>query len=46
EMTLIFVQASHNLKDVWMKEVSNKKEEKIMVTVVISKITLDIISFV
>ncbi|CAG8777689.1 11011_t:CDS:1, partial [Racocetra fulgida] len=45
-MILTFVQASHNLKDVWMKEVGNKKEERIMVTAVILKITLDIIGLV
>ncbi|CAG8784791.1 5274_t:CDS:2, partial [Racocetra fulgida] len=43
EMTPTFVQAGHNLKDIWMKEIGNKKEERITITAVISKITLDVI---
>ncbi|CAG8514126.1 36095_t:CDS:2 [Racocetra persica] len=45
-MILTFVQANHNLKNVWMKEVGNKKKKRITVIAVISKITLDIIGLV
>ncbi|CAG8497672.1 12148_t:CDS:2 [Cetraspora pellucida] len=46
EMTPTFVQAGHSLKDVWMKKVGNKKEERITITDVISKVTLDVIGHV
>ncbi|CAG8714743.1 10219_t:CDS:2, partial [Cetraspora pellucida] len=42
-MTPTFVQAGHNLKDIWMKEIGNKKEERITITSIISNITLDVI---
>ncbi|RIB18210.1 cytochrome P450 [Gigaspora rosea] len=43
EMLPIFVQASHHLKDIWIKQIGNKKEERITITDLIPKITLDII---
>ncbi|CAG8699538.1 30028_t:CDS:2, partial [Racocetra persica] len=46
EMTPTFVQAGHNLKAIWMKEIGNKREEKITITAIISKITLDVIGLV
>ncbi|CAG8811941.1 22452_t:CDS:2, partial [Racocetra persica] len=46
EMTPTFVQAGHNLKDIWMKEIGNKKEKRITITAVISNVTLDVIGLV
>ncbi|CAG8504066.1 9573_t:CDS:2, partial [Racocetra fulgida] len=46
EMFPMFVQAGHKLKDIWMKQIDNRKEEKITITTVISKITLDVIGLV
>ncbi|CAG8647251.1 22755_t:CDS:2 [Cetraspora pellucida] len=43
EMAPTFVQAGHNLKDIWMKEIGDKEEERITITSIISKITLDVI---
>ncbi|CAG8647887.1 6344_t:CDS:2, partial [Racocetra fulgida] len=43
EMIPTFVQAGHNLKAIWMKEIGNKREERITITAIISKITLDVI---
>ncbi|CAG8800231.1 7775_t:CDS:2, partial [Cetraspora pellucida] len=40
EMFPMFVQAGHKLKDIWMKQIDNGKEERITITTVISKITL------
>ncbi|CAG8783165.1 36367_t:CDS:2, partial [Racocetra persica] len=45
-ITLTFVQASYNLKNIWIKEIGNEKEKKIMIMVIISNITLDIIGLV
>ncbi|KAF0532036.1 cytochrome P450 [Gigaspora margarita] len=42
-MLPIFVQAGHHLKDIWIKQIGNKKEERITITDLIPKITLDII---
>ncbi|CAG8832474.1 16217_t:CDS:2, partial [Cetraspora pellucida] len=44
EMTPTFVQAGHNLKAIWMKEIGNKREERIRITTKLSDITLDVIS--
>ncbi|CAG8775193.1 7157_t:CDS:2 [Cetraspora pellucida] len=43
EMVPTFVQAGHNLKDIWIKEIGNNKEKRITITSIISKITLDVI---
>ncbi|CAG8541931.1 16357_t:CDS:2 [Racocetra fulgida] len=40
------VQAGHRLKDIWIKQIGNKKEERITVTELIPKTTLDIIGLV
>ncbi|CAG8818319.1 5710_t:CDS:2, partial [Gigaspora margarita] len=46
EMVPTFVQAGHKLKDIWMKQIGNNKEERITITTVIPKITLDVIGLV
>ncbi|CAG8498768.1 35623_t:CDS:2 [Racocetra persica] len=46
EMVPTFVQAGHKLKNIWMKQIGNKKEERITITVLIPKITLDVIGHV
>ncbi|KAF0487203.1 cytochrome P450 [Gigaspora margarita] len=46
EMFPIFIQAGHKLKDIWMKQIGNKKEERITITALISKVTLDVIGLV
>ncbi|CAG8639017.1 745_t:CDS:2, partial [Racocetra fulgida] len=46
EMAPTFVQAGHKLKDIWIKQIGNKVEERITVTELIPKITLDIIGLV
>ncbi|RIB19718.1 cytochrome P450 [Gigaspora rosea] len=46
EMLPIFVQAGHKLKDIWINQIGNKKEERITITELISKTTLDIIGLV
>ncbi|RIB14061.1 cytochrome P450 [Gigaspora rosea] len=46
EMVPLLVQAGHNLKDNWMKQIGNKKGERITITKLIPKITLDIIGLV
>ncbi|CAG8714098.1 7768_t:CDS:2, partial [Racocetra fulgida] len=46
EMVPTFVQAGHKLKDIWMKQIGDKKEERITVTTLIPKITLDVIGLV
>ncbi|RIB03602.1 cytochrome P450 [Gigaspora rosea] len=46
EMLPIMVQAGHNLRDNWMKQIGNKKEERITITDLIAKITLDVIGLV
>ncbi|CAG8681172.1 25450_t:CDS:2, partial [Racocetra persica] len=46
EMVPIFVQGGRRLKDCWTKQILDKKEEKISITSLIHKITLDIIGFV
>ncbi|CAG8791622.1 7807_t:CDS:2, partial [Racocetra fulgida] len=43
EMAPTFVQAGHKLKDLWMKQIDNKKVERITITDLIPKITLDVI---
>ncbi|CAG8623222.1 2192_t:CDS:2, partial [Scutellospora calospora] len=43
EMFPTFVQASHKLRDVWIKQIGNKKEEIITITESIPKLTLDVI---
>ncbi|CAG8562689.1 6252_t:CDS:2 [Racocetra fulgida] len=42
-MTPTFVQAGHNLKAIWMKEIGNKREERITISDTIADITLDVI---
>ncbi|CAG8695500.1 34193_t:CDS:2 [Gigaspora margarita] len=46
EMVPTFVQAGHKLKDIWMEQIGNKKEERITITALIPNITLDIIGLV
>ncbi|KAF0542319.1 cytochrome P450 [Gigaspora margarita] len=46
EMVPTFVQAGHKLKDFWMKQIGNKKEERITITTLTSEITLDVIGLV
>ncbi|RIB25344.1 cytochrome P450 [Gigaspora rosea] len=46
EMVPTFVQAGHKLKDIWMEQIGNKKEERIAITTLIPNITLDIIGLV
>ncbi|CAG8794144.1 171_t:CDS:2, partial [Cetraspora pellucida] len=46
EMLPTFIQAGHKLKDAWLKKIGNKKEERITITTLIPKITLDIIGLV
>ncbi|CAG8616198.1 14678_t:CDS:2 [Cetraspora pellucida] len=46
EMFPTFVQASNKLKDIWMKQIGDKKEERITITDLIPKITLDVIGLV
>ncbi|RIB21091.1 cytochrome P450 [Gigaspora rosea] len=46
EMVPTFVQAGHKLKDFWMKQIGDKKEERITITAIIPKITLDVIGLV
>ncbi|CAG8771037.1 5055_t:CDS:2, partial [Racocetra persica] len=46
EMAPTFVQAGHKLKDIWIKQIGNKVEERITITELIPKITLDIIGLV
>ncbi|CAG8547013.1 4874_t:CDS:2, partial [Cetraspora pellucida] len=46
EMFPMFVQAGHKLKDIWMKQIDNGKEQRITITTVISEITLDVIGLI
>ncbi|CAG8804753.1 38889_t:CDS:2, partial [Gigaspora margarita] len=46
EMVPTFVQAGHKLKDIWMKQIGNKKEERITITELTSEIALDVIGLV
>ncbi|CAG8831278.1 386_t:CDS:2, partial [Cetraspora pellucida] len=46
EMTPTFVQAGHNLNAIWMKEIGNKRDERITISNTISEITMDIIGLV
>ncbi|CAG8465911.1 15192_t:CDS:2, partial [Cetraspora pellucida] len=46
EMLPTFIQAGHKLKDAWLKKIGNKKEERITITALIPKITLDVIGLV
>ncbi|CAG8586679.1 3942_t:CDS:2 [Cetraspora pellucida] len=46
EMLPTFIQAGHKLKDAWLKQIGNKKEERITITALIPKITLDVIGLV
>ncbi|CAG8822851.1 22972_t:CDS:2, partial [Cetraspora pellucida] len=46
EMVPTFVQAGHKLKDIWIKQIGNNKEERITITESIPKITLDVIGLV
>ncbi|CAG8729606.1 16255_t:CDS:2, partial [Cetraspora pellucida] len=46
EMAPIFVQAGHKLKDIWIKQIGDKEEERITITDLIPKIALDIIGLV
>ncbi|KAF0509342.1 cytochrome P450 [Gigaspora margarita] len=46
EMYPTFVQAGHNLKDIWVKQIGNKKEERVSITDIIPNITLDVIGIV
>ncbi|CAG8813020.1 43974_t:CDS:2, partial [Gigaspora margarita] len=46
EMYPTFVQAGHNLKDIWVKQIGNKKEERVLITDIIPNITLDVIGIV
>ncbi|CAG8649699.1 10341_t:CDS:2, partial [Racocetra fulgida] len=43
EMAPTFVQAGYKLKDIWIKQIGNKKEKRITITALIPKITLDVI---
>ncbi|CAG8454778.1 16948_t:CDS:2 [Racocetra fulgida] len=43
-MVPTFVQAGHDLKDLWIKQIGNKKEERITITALIPNITLDVIA--
>ncbi|CAG8734408.1 10213_t:CDS:2 [Cetraspora pellucida] len=45
EMVPTFIQTSFKLRDIWIEEIGNKKEERISITEMIPKITLDIIGF-
>ncbi|KAF0542322.1 cytochrome P450 [Gigaspora margarita] len=45
-MVPTFVQAGHKLKDLWMKQIGDQKEERITITAIISKIALDVIGLV
>ncbi|KAF0380802.1 cytochrome P450 [Gigaspora margarita] len=46
EMVPTFVQAGHKLRDIWIKQIGNKKEERITIIAIIQKITLDVIGLV
>ncbi|CAG8629218.1 3006_t:CDS:2 [Racocetra fulgida] len=46
EMFPTFVQAGNKLKDMWMKQIGDKKEGRITITDLIPKITLDVIGLV
>ncbi|CAG8710361.1 2859_t:CDS:2, partial [Racocetra persica] len=46
EMLPTIVQAGHKLKDIWMKQIGNKKEKQITITDLVPKTTLDIIGLV
>ncbi|CAG8765479.1 38763_t:CDS:2, partial [Gigaspora margarita] len=46
EMFPTFVQAGHNLKDIWMEQIGNKKVERVSITDMVPKITLDVIGIV
>ncbi|CAG8788242.1 8522_t:CDS:2, partial [Racocetra fulgida] len=46
EMVPTFVQVGHKLKDIWMKQIGNKKEERITISDLVGKITLDVIGLV
>ncbi|CAG8716812.1 26313_t:CDS:2 [Gigaspora margarita] len=46
EMFPTFVQAGNKLKDIWMKQIGIKKEERITITDLIPKITLDVIGLI
>ncbi|KAF0465099.1 cytochrome P450 [Gigaspora margarita] len=46
EMMPTFVQGANRLKDLWVNQIGNKKEERIMVTKLVPKIILDMIGLV
>ncbi|RIB19591.1 cytochrome P450 [Gigaspora rosea] len=46
EMFPTFAQGGHKLKDIWMKQIGNKEEERITITAMIPKVTLDVIGLV
>ncbi|CAG8646306.1 2032_t:CDS:2, partial [Cetraspora pellucida] len=46
KMVPMCIQAAHQLKNYWMKQIADNKEERITITDFISKITLDIIGLV
>ncbi|RIB00805.1 cytochrome P450 [Gigaspora rosea] len=46
EMLPTFFQASHKMKDIWLKQIGNKKEERITITDLVPKIILDVIGLV
>ncbi|RIB00172.1 cytochrome P450 [Gigaspora rosea] len=46
EMLPTFFQATHKMKDIWLKQIGNKKEERITITDLVPKIILDIIGHV
>ncbi|KAF0556966.1 cytochrome P450 [Gigaspora margarita] len=46
EMLPTLIQAGHKFKDILLKQIGNKKEERITITDLIPKITLDIIGLV
>ncbi|RIB20329.1 cytochrome P450 [Gigaspora rosea] len=46
EMMPTFVQGANQLKDLWTNQIGNKKEERITITNLVQKITLDIIGLV
>ncbi|RIB08315.1 cytochrome P450 [Gigaspora rosea] len=46
DMFPTFIQAGHKLKDIWMKQIGDKKEEIITISALIPKIVLDVIGLV
>ncbi|CAG8548360.1 2243_t:CDS:2, partial [Scutellospora calospora] len=46
EMVPTFFKAAHQMKDIWLKQIGNKNEERITITELIPKIILDVIGLV